>query len=147
MANIQLETFSSVCQCCLLVGQLVEFISDRHLGITKWIRECCPKTKHFFDIWHVARTITKKLLKASKEKGCDSITPWIKGVRNHLYWCATSTKQGFEDLIVAKWKSFMRHVANKHSDHPDKVFEKCIHGPIEPRKWIKIGLCMSLLFI
>lgn len=116
------------------------FVSDRHLGITKWIRECCSSTKHFFDIWHMARTISKKLTKASKEKGCAAIGLWIKGVRNHLYWCATSTKQGFQDLIVAKWKSFMRHVANKHLDHPDKLFEKCSHGPLERRKWIKIGL-------
>ena len=36
----------------------------------------------------------------------------MKGVRNHLYWCATSTKQGFESLILAKWKSFICHVAN-----------------------------------
>ena len=116
------------------------FISDRHLGIAKWIRESCPQTQHFFDIWHVARTISKKLLKASKEKGCDVISPWIKAIRNHLYWCAASTKQGFEALIVAKWKSFLRHVANKHDDHPDPLYKKCNHGTIEPRKWIKIGL-------
>lgn len=44
------------------------FISDRHRGIAKWIRENCPGTTHFSDIWHVARSVTKKLLAASKEK-------------------------------------------------------------------------------
>ena len=36
------------------------FISDRNRSVAKWIREHSPRTKHFYDIWHVARTITKK---------------------------------------------------------------------------------------
>lgn len=116
-----------------------EFISDRHRGIAKWIRDSCPNTKHFFDIWHVARSITKKLLKVSKEKGCEIIAKWIKGIRKHLYWCATSTKPGFGPLIVAKWNSFLRHVANKHTDHPDPLYTECNHGELERRKWIRIG--------
>ena len=73
------------------------------------------------EIWHVARSITKKLLKASKEKGCEITAHWIRGIRKHLYWCATSTKQGFGALIVVKWNSFMRHVANKDKDHRSSV--------------------------
>lgn len=37
-------------------------VSNRHRGIAKWIREDHPERKHYFDIWHVARSITKKLL-------------------------------------------------------------------------------------
>ena len=57
------------------------FISDGHRGIAKWIRENCPGTTHFYDIWHVTRSITKKLLAASKEKGCEIIQDWMKGIR------------------------------------------------------------------
>ena len=71
------------------------FVLDRHRGIAKWIREWQPNTAHYFDIWHVARSIGKAMLKLSKQKGCKRIGNWMKGVRNHLYWCATSTKQGF----------------------------------------------------
>ena len=53
----------------------------------------------------------------------------MKGVRSHVYWCASSTKQGFENLILAKWNS-MRHVANKHQDHPE--------DGIEPRSGLKL---------
>ena len=42
------------------------------------------------------------MLKLGKEKGCEEVTDLIKGVHSHLYWCATSTKQGFEDMIAAK---------------------------------------------
>ena len=121
-------------------GVFIEtFVSDRHRGIAKWIRENKKRTNHFYDIWHVARSVTKKLLKASKQKGCEIISNWMKGIRRHIYWCATSTLPGFSALIKAKWLSFMRHVANKHTDHPENLFPKCIHGDLAPRKWIKIG--------
>ena len=55
------------------------FISDRHRGIAKWIRECKPSTAHYFDIWHVAKSIGKTILKLSKEKGCEKIKEWMKG--------------------------------------------------------------------
>ncbi|PFX22584.1 Neuropathy target esterase [Stylophora pistillata] len=45
------------------------FVSDRHRGIAKWIIECQPSVTHFFDQWHVAKGLVKKLLAASKQKG------------------------------------------------------------------------------
>ena len=110
-------------------------VSDRHRGIAKWIRENCVNTKHYFDIWHVARSLGKKLLALSREKGCEIIKEWMKGIRKHLYWCATSTKAGFESLILATWSSFLRHVSNKHNNHPDPLYKQCCHGQLEPRKW------------
>ena len=122
-------------------GLVIEkFISDRHLGIAKWIRESQPATNHFYDIWHVARSVTKKLLKAGKEKGCEIIGDWAKAIRNHIYWCATSTKEGFQQMILAKWNSFIRHVADKHDNHKDQLFKECAHAHLDtPRRWIKIG--------
>lgn len=80
------------------------------------------------------------MIKLGKEKGYERIADWVKGARNHLYWCATSTKQGFGEMIVTKWKSFMEHVANKHDNHPNSLFKKCAHGDNENRRWIRIGI-------
>ncbi|XP_028405222.1 uncharacterized protein LOC114527724 [Dendronephthya gigantea] len=79
------------------------------------------------------------MLAASKTKGCEKIKDWTKGVCNHIYWCSTDTAESFKSLILAKWKSLMQHIANKHEDHPDHLFPKCAHGEIEKRKWIKVG--------
>ena len=73
--------------------------------------ESASQTKHFFDIWHIARSIGKVMLKTSKFKGFEIIKYWMKGVRNHLYWCAASTKPRFEQMIVAKWKSIVQHIS------------------------------------
>ncbi len=115
------------------------FISDWHKGIAKWIRLNHPDVQHYHDIWHVCKSITKKLLKAGKEKGNEVILLWVKAIRKTLYWCARSTKQGFGDLIVAKWKSIVHHISNKHDDHPDKLYARCAHGETEPRAWIPVG--------
>ena len=117
-----------------------KLVSDHHRGIAQWIRTSQPFTSDVYDLWHVARSISKKLIKVSLETDCTRIKSWIKGIRKHLYWCATSTKQGFGAMIVAKWKSFMRHVADRHKDHGNSLFNECPHGELEPRKWIKISM-------
>ena len=95
-------------------------------GIAKWVREARPQTSHCYDIWHVVRSITKKFFKAAKEKGSEILLSWIKGIRNHLYWCATSTK-GFGEMILAKWRSFKNHVADRHEGHNSNLFPRCAH--------------------
>ncbi len=116
------------------------FVSDRHRGIAQWIRQSQPSVTHYFDHWHIVKGLVKKLLAASKQKGCELIADWIKAVKKHIYWCSTSTKAGFQSLILAKWKSFLRHVSNKHTNHPDELFKQCAHDDnITRRKWIKVG--------
>lgn len=138
---MELEGCKLCFQYLMKVGLAIKvFVSDRHRGIAKWIREKQPTVKHYFDQWHVAKGLVKKLLAASKLKGCEVISEWIKGVKNHIFWCSTSTKADFPDMILAKWKLFMRHISNKHTGHPDSNFEKCAHDEsITPRKWITVG--------
>ena len=120
--------FSYLKKCGLAIST---FVSDGHRGIAKWIRCQQKSTQHFFDIWHIVKSITKKVIKVSKEKGCEVLQKWTKSLKTHLYWCATSTKPGFGEMIVAKWKSFMNHVCNKHDDHPNELYKKCAHGDLE----------------
>ena len=94
------------------------FISDRHKGIAKWLRAAYPLVQHFYDIWHVSKSITKKLAKLAKEKGYESVPEWIKPIRIHLYWCACSTKPGHAKLILAKWKSYSMYISNIHVNYP-----------------------------
>ena len=98
------------------------FISDRHLGVAKLICETHPDVQHYNDLdWHVNKSL-KKLFDASKEKGNEAIQLWMKAISRHLYWCTRSTRQGFGEMIVAKWVSLIRHIANKHKDHPDELY-------------------------
>jgi len=41
----------------------------------------------------------------------------------------------------------MRHVCNKHTDHPDEDYKNCNHGGLQPRKWIKIGKLFLIIVL
>ena len=41
--------------------------------------------------------------------------------------------------LYGQSKAFMNHVVNKHSNFEDPLFNKCAHGHLEPRKWLRIG--------
>ena len=80
-------------------------------------------------------------MKISREKDCEALGEWIKPCENHLHWSATSTFDGNGLVILAKFKSFLGHIVNKHSDESNPLFNKCNHGTdIQPRKWLKAGI-------
>ena len=116
------------------------FISDRHRSIAKWIREQQPATEHFFDIWHVAKSVSKKLLQVGKESGCELLVKWQKAIT-----ICTG---------VLPPPSLLRHVCNKHDNHPDHVFRQCVHGPTSRRHWLEkdelfrqIQLILNIFFL
>lgn len=46
--------------------KIEQIITDRHVQIVKHIREEMPNTKHYFDVWHVAKGLKKKLVRERK---------------------------------------------------------------------------------
>lgn len=131
-----------------LVGiSVFVFILDWYRGIVKWIRECKFECLYYFDIWYIVCFVGKVMLKLVKEKGCEKIGDWIKGVRNYFYWCVIFIKFGYVYIIVVKWKLFMRYVINKYDGYFDKEFEECVYGDIGSWRWIKIGEEKVLLYL
>ena len=124
---------------------ITAYVTDRHGSITKWMREECPGickkygkpvVKHFFDCWHVAKSLHKKLTKLSKIRGCEIIGEWARACINHFHWCVSTTKSGQENVIWEKFKSYLTHITGVHEDPSNKIFNKCAHGEIEqPRNW------------
>ena len=53
-------------------------------GIRKLLWENYPEIDHQFDVWHISKSITKKLTAKAKRKGCEDLGPWIRAVTNHL---------------------------------------------------------------
>lgn len=112
-------------------------ITDRHASVKKYMRENYPKIKHFFDVWHVAKGIKKKLLAKGKQKGFELLKVWAPSIVYHVYWCA-ATSGGNAKLLKEKWLSILNHVANIHEGH-GTLFPRCEHGPLEDRMWITKG--------
>ena len=73
------------------------------------------------------------------------LAEWIKPCERHLHWSAKSTFSGNGNVIRAKFKSFLSHVTNKHTDLDDPLFSKYVHGSLQPRKWLQVGTFSSLM--
>ena len=116
-------------------------VTDRHRQIQKWIRENWQTVHHYFDCWHIAKSIKKRLQSLDKKKSCQLLGSWIKSIVNHFYWSVMSTEPGNEEIIELKWKSLVRHLQNIHHGHGE-MFPSCMHPPLSDLdlrtiKWFK----------
>lgn len=114
--------------------------TDRHTQIRKYIRESLSTVFHQFDVWHMANSTRKKLVKEGKKKGCGDLIPWIRSISNHVWFCASSCKMDSE-MLIEMWKSILYHIRNVHMFSGTK-FNKCSHGKLSPasqrkKKWLK----------
>ena len=96
-----------------------------------------------FDVWHLAKSITKKLSEQAKKKECGDIFPWIKSVSNHLWWPAV-TCYGDRELLREKWISIVHNTAKTHQWDSADLYHECAHPPIpgdgaRTKKWFRPG--------
>ena len=107
--------------------------TDRHMGIWKLLRENYPEIDHQFDVWHISKSITKKLTAKAKRKGCEDLGPWIRAVTNHLWWAAANCQQD-EETLVEILQSITHHVCNIHQWNSGEKYHACAHDAIDPEK-------------
>ena len=101
-------------------------VTDRHKQNAAWIRKNLPDVTHYFDIWHVAKGLSKKIDALSKQKDCEDLSLWKKSICNHVYYCAASSANG--DAMVI------------HS-HDAPLYPACDHEPLttNERQWLESG--------
>lgn len=72
-----------------------------------------PEINHQFDVWHVAKSLKKKMKKMiAKAK---LLLSWSKSITNHLWWSA-QTCEGNPKTLLAKWINIANHMQNKHEN-------------------------------
>ncbi|XP_071954979.1 uncharacterized protein [Antedon mediterranea] len=108
---------------------VVGVTTDRHVQIASDMNKNYPELKHEFDIFHVVKSVTKKLREKSKKKGCEDLRFWIPSIKNHLWWCCASCNGDYADL-KDKWLSLLQHVCNLHEWASADKFHKCSHDPL-----------------
>lgn len=117
------------------------FCTDRHMSIQKMMREEYPTITHQFDVWHLTKSVTNKLLSKAKKKDAEELMPWIPALKNHLWWSA-ATCNGNETELIEKWQSASHHVTNQHDWGFGQIVTRCEHGELsiddtEEVKWIE----------
>ena len=123
--------------------QVSRITTDRHVSISSTMAKNHSHIKHQFDVWHLAKSVVKKLNNKARLKGYEDLSPWIQSISNHLWWCA-ATCEGSVQLLREKWQSVLHHVMNKHSWTDGEVFHECSHPVLTRRQvrktsWLKPG--------
>ncbi|CAB4020840.1 Hypothetical predicted protein [Paramuricea clavata] len=116
--------------------EVKKLVTDRHVQVSAYMASEKSSIEHNYDVWHVAKGVKKKLLKASKTKKFKEIKLWIGSIVNHVYWVAISTTN--EKEREEKWRSLLNHIMDVHVHEENKIFQRCTHGELD-RAWIKAG--------
>jgi hypothetical protein len=117
------------------------FLSDRHRGVGVLLRSRYPNIHHKFDVWHLAKSLVKRLTKVEKKSRL--LSQWHRAITNHLWWSA-QTCEGNSELLLEKFTSLLNHVCNIHEWVDDDDNKKyCEHRQytekVEEIKWLHFG--------
>ncbi|KAJ8048039.1 hypothetical protein HOLleu_00198 [Holothuria leucospilota] len=117
--------------------------TDRHVRIRKVLRAEFPDVDHEFDIWHLTKSVSKKLTTKTTFKECEELGPWINSVKNHLWRCAQNCNGNYE-VLLEMWTSIVHHVNNVYHWNSAQYFYRCAHDQLSENdarseKWIAPG--------
>lgn len=122
--------------CDKLLTRLIEkdginidlFLTDRHRGIRKMMREKYDGILHEFDVWHVSKSLAKAI--KAVEKKAPTLEGWKPSIINHLWW-SSMTCDANDDVLIEKFKSVLSHVTNTHSWEGNNHFHTCVHDNLD----------------
>ena len=56
---------------------IAKLATDRHMQVRAHMKKERPHIKHNFNVWHLAKSVQKKLSKKAQSKPCAALKPWI----------------------------------------------------------------------
>lgn len=115
--------------------------TDRHVTVGSIMKKEHKDIQHQFDLWHLVKSVLKKLWAKSKQKGYGELAPWIQSISNHLWWCAANC-EGSVQKLREMWLSILSHITNRHRFVGNQEFHHCAHGTLSDeetrkKKWMK----------
>ena len=81
--------------------------TDRHLSVVKLRREKYSNIEHVFDVWHVSKSLQKKLHHVSTTKVNSSLQLWSKSIVNHVWGLQNRARE-----MMIFWKKSTSHCSN-----------------------------------
>ncbi|KAJ8885265.1 hypothetical protein PR048_011462 [Dryococelus australis] len=110
------------------------FVSDRHCGIHKLMRTKYPSITHEFDVWHLSKSLAKKLKAIGKHSYL--IQAWSQSIINNLWWSSKACDNN-EEMLLEKFTSILHHITDVHKKDGNKFVNACEHDDLLTRKWLQ----------
>jgi len=138
--NMEVLAFEHCLQELLDNGFTVDVVAtDRHVQVRSLLKKKYPTIRHQFDVWHVAKSVRKKLHSVSQKKVNTELSQWSRSVCNHLWWSAANCNRD-PDMLQEMWCSVVHHIVNVHEFEGD-IFKNCGHPPLTDdeqsrKKWL-----------
>ncbi|KAM4544086.1 uncharacterized protein V3H82_021888 [Fundulus diaphanus] len=136
------ECFIRTMEALLPELAIKEVVTDAHPQISALLNPERGKYKawgiqHSLDIWHAAKSLSKKLRRVGTVKNQTEIQVWIKDIVNHFWYCSKHAVT--EEQFKMMWVGVLHHVRDEHS----WATGCCQHEPLEEgsqeKPWIKQG--------
>ena len=77
-----------------VVGGVEVLATDRHVQIASFMRKQRQHISHQFDVWHMSKSIMKRLGKIADTKQGSELRQWIPAINNHMWWSAAEKCHG-----------------------------------------------------
>ena len=106
---------------------------DRSATVIKFLKDNFPFLEMQHDLWHIGKSIKKKLKALPKPSDQQEVSVWCQAIINHLYYFAT-TSDGNAELLLEKWHSVLYHITGVHSwcsDSDFKLHKSCDHDLLD----------------
>ena len=99
----------------------------------------------YLSAFYFSAGFSKKLESIGKQRDCEKLKRWTKGMNNHVYFTAIGSTSGAER--VAKWTAMLDHVQDIHT-HEDPFYPACEHAirqTRDPTKYLQAGIHPTLI--
>lgn len=79
--------------------------TDRHVSIKSDMKRIYPDVDHQFDVWHLAKSVTKKLTEKAKKKDCSDLLAMCSLTLDFFLYMYTKQKF-FSFLVLCSGKCY-----------------------------------------
>ncbi|XP_056433452.1 uncharacterized protein LOC130371638 [Gadus chalcogrammus] len=136
------ECFTRTMDVLLQELPIKEVVTDAHPQISALLNPERGKYKdwgiqHSLDIWHAAKSLSKRLFRAGSKKENSGLLVWTRDIVNHFWFC--SKKAESEEQFKLTWVGVLHHVRNEHVWATGCCEHEPLDGDSRDKPWIVQG--------